>query len=421
MKRALVRLLLLVLGLLLGLGAGEFAARRLLGRGGLPFDAEAERAAVREQLSRLDGALPLPGKSGRLQGETRVELVVHPFVGYDAARDRELDARELARFARPDPTRYRVAILGGSVAGVFGNYGSKPLAARLEAEPELAGRKVEFLFYGRGGHKQPQALLRLAHLYSLGVHPDLVITIDGFNEVAVGTNNPKGGLHPLWPNFSQWLPLVYSPANGVALMDAYTDVRYASRALRAEGERYLASPLSDSGLYAWYVRRRLARLQSAQLGAQKAYLELLDQDVVQPALRGPAWGGSARDAAVVCVKSWRECSLQTWHLCAANGATFVHVLQPTLHDEGAKPLSDEERESCAMPAEWIEGTRIGYPLLRQAGKSLVHEGAPFYDASGLFADAPQTLYYDACHFGEEGCALLADFVADAVLRELRRE
>lgn len=86
-----------------------------------------------------------------------------------------------------------VGIFGGSVARQCCDQGAPRLAALLEWSPRFAGREVVPLCLGHEGYKQPEQLLVLAYLLSLGQQFDLVINIDGFNEVALGTyNNDRG-------------------------------------------------------------------------------------------------------------------------------------------------------------------------------------------------------------------------------------
>src|SRR5690606_30828242 len=104
-------------------------------------------------------------------------------------------------------------------------------------------------------------------------------------------------------------------------------------------------------------------------------------------------------------------------ICADRDIPYIHVLQPTLHDAGSKPLTAGEVATGAAVRHWREGTRAGYPLLRAAGEELAARGVHFYDASRIFADVEETLYYDACHFNERGSSLLVD----ALTADLRRE
>jgi lysophospholipase L1-like esterase len=107
-------------------------------------------------------------------------------------------------------------------------------------------------------------------------------------------------------------------------------------------------------------------------------------------------------------------------VCRTHDIPFLHVLQPTLHDAGAKPRTAEEIEKGAMGPAWQAAVERGYPLLRAAGEELAREGVPFVDATRVFADVETTLYFDACHFGPEGNRILGRWIAARFLERLPR-
>jgi hypothetical protein len=102
-------------------------------------------------------------------------------------------------------------------------------------------------------------------------------------------------------------------------------------------------------------------------------------------------------------------------LCRRRGIRYLHVLQPTLHDEGSKPLTEDERRAGAEPEIWALGARLGYPKLRARARSLAAAGVEVLDATRAFADVRETLYYDVCHFAPAGNLLLGELVAERLL------
>ena len=118
------------------------------------------------------------------------------------------------------------------------------------------------------------------------------------------------------------------------------------------------------------------------------------------------------------VRCWRETTQDLEAVCRRRGIAYLHVLQPTLHDLGSKPITDAERKDGKAIAEWRAAVRQGYPLLRAEGAALAERGFPFCDASMIFAEVEDTLYYDACHFNRAGNELLAQAIAAAFLRSL---
>jgi hypothetical protein len=117
---------------------------------------------------------------------------------------------------------------------------------------------------------------------------------------------------------------------------------------------------------------------------------------------GPDFDHDPKAVMELSVRCWLECSNSMHELCAARGIRYVHVLQPTLYDTGAKPITPEE-EALTLPSEfWLVGPRDGYPLLRGRIDELRAGGVRFLDQSRVFADVTETLYSDTCHLNPRG-------------------
>jgi hypothetical protein len=153
---------------------------------------------------------------------------------------------------------------------------------------------------------------------------------------------------------------------------------------------------------------------------QKIGLETQMTPRMERQVLGPEFDADPDKLMQLCVDAWFECSLSLDALCRARDIPYLHVLQPTLHDEGSKRMSAEEKALPLPAPEWIEGVRRGYPALRARGQELAARGVHFLDASRAFADVDATLYFDPCHFVTRGCDLLADRIADQLLSDVVR-
>src|SRR5687768_10966075 len=103
-------------------------------------------------------------------------------------------------YARANDRQYLVGIFGGSVAQAFCDRGTARLAAALQRHADLAKREIVPLCFSHEGYKQPQQLIVLAYFLSLGQQYDLVINIDGFNEVALGSRSEERGRDSSMPS-----------------------------------------------------------------------------------------------------------------------------------------------------------------------------------------------------------------------------
>jgi len=409
--RALFTRLVLVLG---GVVLAEAALRAGLALAGHPYDAAAARQSARDL---VPSGMQL-ASSDEPRGE---ELFLHPFQGYES--DQELArTRSLLHYMEArDPSAqapYTILIVGGSVAMFFGarvNGGTESLEAVLRQDARFAGKEIVFVGQGRSAFKQPQQLFLTASLFQRGFRPDAVIDIDGFNEVALGLHNLDFGADPLFPAFQFWGPLVAgrgSDVAGIELASAVLEQQREHLTLVRWSERLGLFHSAISGLC---VRELARSRRSAWELALRAYLQHEAADL-DPRLLGRLEPPPDADAALTAiVDHWVESSRSLHALCAERGIRYLHVLQPTLLDEGSKPLTDVERSHLDVPESVARGVRLGYPRLREAGERLRELGVPFVDASDVFLHEEQTIYFDACHFRRPGCALLGERIGRAFL------
>lgn len=107
-------------------------------------------------------------------------------------------------YTKTNKNQVIVGVLGGSVAGNYSIYEvqNKILEKKLQQLPQFKGKELIIISLATGGYKQPQQLITLNYLLSLGQKFDLVINIDGFNEVALANINNQNGLEFAMPSSS---------------------------------------------------------------------------------------------------------------------------------------------------------------------------------------------------------------------------
>ncbi|MBD0310141.1 MAG: hypothetical protein ICV80_19150, partial [Microcoleus sp. T1-bin1] len=112
-------------------------------------------------------------------------------------------------FVKTNKNQVIIGVFGGSVANNFAvdEYITRRLSNKLKAYPEFANKEIIVLNFGNGGYKQPQQLLVLNYFLALGQELDLVINIDGFNEVALSNLNNKAQVEIGMPSVQHIQPL----------------------------------------------------------------------------------------------------------------------------------------------------------------------------------------------------------------------
>jgi hypothetical protein len=400
---------------LVGAETAHRVVRRIQGQ---PYDAASMRAAFVEARNRATQSIPMaPDVVAERDPSADLEIL-HPYEGWDYAIVNLEIARQLAAQDRADAARYPILVLGGSVAGGFCNSGWKTFAEEVGRDERMKGRRVAVVNFAAGGYKQPQQVIRLVWLLSLGIRPAAVIEIDGFNEVALGNANAHDGFHPLHPSRSHWLRQFSAGRTDAAMKELEASAREAKAHVVELANFGLRFGLWRSSLAGTLLQRRVRASQNRVNDAEAEYLRRAARVVDVESASGPPIHGGPDAAMSVVVDGWAECSESMRAICEARSIPYLQVLQPTLHDDGAKPVTHEEEENGVAPPEWIEGARIGYPLLRARGERLLAAGLNFVDASRIFADVRETLYFDECHFNNLGMDRFARFVAQAFLDTL---
>ncbi len=350
---------------------------------------------------------------------------LHPFVGYlpaiahvrpegpvTLAAQREAHAPTSPLFSK-DPADLVVGVAGGSVAYQFAlNGGGARLAELLAAQPQFQGRRPQIVALAAVGMKQPQQTLWYAYLLALGARFDLLVSLDGFNEVAMHeSENEPYGISPVYPRY--WLQRI-GPAVAAPLLGE----RMYLVARRADLVReFLASPLSRSGAaqLVWLLRDQASR--KAVEGVEARLRGLHRFEDLEFATQGPVLAGSSESERLdFQVAIWRGALLQMHRNATANGARSFHFLQPNQYDPGSKTLSPHELAN-AFKEDHRYGKHVpeGYTRLRAAGVDLVSEGLRFHDLSRVFEGVAEDLYVDdCCHLNRAANLRLAAAIATAI-------
>ncbi len=355
---------------------------------------------------------------------------LHPFIGYvanpvDHPRFGEPGfSRQSAEYGFPlnrvdlfrevDDDEVVIGVFGGSFAASLGA-GGRRLARDLRGDLErFGGKKLTVTSFAIAGHKQPQQLMALNYLLALGVHLDVVINLDGFNEIALpSTTNVPKGYNAFYPR--GWLLMVDDLDQELRLTAG--ELTYLRRRRAERAAFFSRPPLSYSmtaGL-AWTIldaplTRRIAE-------AERALLEEERSPSGNYQARGPRREYES-DAAMFAdlVAFWKRASLTMDGVCRRHGVEYYHFLQPNQYFPGSKPLSPEERRIAWNESHpYKPAVEQAYPRLVAAGEELRREGVAFHDLSMVFADSSETVYRDpCCHVNHRGNRVIAREIARAL-------
>jgi hypothetical protein len=387
---------------------------------GVPHDSEAVREEI-EQIQSLNLEMtPRPRNDRQLAASDnpRAAPILHPYVGFEVIDSIQLVDDELAYLhSDADPGRIDILIVGGSVADMFGQteYGTGPLEEFLHADPRLSHAKFHFLKFGRGGFKEPQQASYVSYLLALGFKPKVVINIDGFNEVTLGNNNAQLGTNPLFPSAQHWAHLANWGAVDRNGLDIVLSVRENQRAIERWTNFALEHHFEKSCALSTLVLGRLHLLRKQCVEDFDRYAALMGEMSSHLVTRGPDYSKDLTTAVALCVRGWAESSRTIQDMCRGRSMLYLHILQPSMLDEGSKKFTPVELAHAKANEHWVDGARVGYPWLRKMGANLAAQGVNFVDCTQIFAQESGDIYYDCVHFGEAGNRILAKRIANELL------
>lgn len=323
---------------------------------------------------------------------------------------------------RRRPDRIVVAITGGSVAWQVSVAGEKLLRQELAQDPRFQGKTLQLVRLAMSGYKQPQQLLALTYMLALGAEFDVLVNIDGYNEVALTiAENAEAGIFAAYPRM--WS----------ARMQDVVDPRKQSLSYRLFQARGLRQQIAEDRLHSWLRSSPtlnliwLIRHKRLEHQIVEFEFELRQQKFRQGAgfaAVGPGqlYQGLAGLHAHV-VDLWANSSLQMQRLCQENGIAYLHILQPNQYLPDSKPMTAKEREKFVFPdQEYGHAIQAVYPLMIKRGAILQENGVDLHDLTMLFRQVQEPIYADPfCHYNQRGNDLLAKAIADAIKAGLDRE
>jgi len=363
--------------------------------------------------------------------------VLHPYLGwvlnYDNSPNVEvagdtypvnehgfLDRSEL--FHRRANDKCIVAIVGGSVAWYLSIHGTDALIRELKTSPRFADKEIVIVELALSSYKQPQQLFVLSYLLTLGAEFDIVVNVDGFNEVALHTaENATKDVFYAYPR--NWYARVREiPHADIAHKVYRLQSRRRTRRDWAEAFSRMSIRHSPTMNLLWRSRdRSLLRVITEDRIAIQSHMASGKRSYLQTGPPQPY--ATDKEMFEQLAQLWKRCSLQLHRMCISNDIQYFHVLQPNQYVRDSKPMSDAERKLAVNPDQkYREGVVNAYHLLVQAGDELVKQDVHFLDMTMLFAETPTPIYIDdCCHYNQQGNEMLATAIARKIVQAQGRD
>jgi len=340
--------------------------------------------------------------------------VVHPYMGY--VYDPTVEQSSPYGISDTPPVQHRspdkviIGIFGGSFADDIAYNMANELSEKLK--PSFPGREFVVVKATIGGYKQPQQLMALNWFTALGGDFDIVINIDGFNDVALPALENVPDTNPFFPR--QW-HLRMRTVPDTEFLATVGKIRFLDSVGAKWQSFFRTGPLrySVTANTVWRIGDQL--LYNAAVN-QRAKLPKMSAANTYAAAGPPAPFANDEEMYSALGHLWEESSFQMNALARAKGIRYFHFLQPNQYIEGSKPMGDEERR-VAIRADhpYAKSVRQGYPVLRELGKDLARRGVNFVDLTNIYANTHDPLYRDnCCHVNTAGQRLVIDTVVKTI-------
>lgn len=347
--------------------------------------------------------------------------VVHPYLGYVYDPTVETSSAygisDVSPIQRRSSDKVIIGIFGGSFADDVAYNMADGLTDLLK--PSFPGREFVVVKATIGGYKQPQQLMALSYFTAIGGEFDIVINLDGFNDVALPGLENVPQTNPFFPR--QWHLRMRTVPDTEFLATVGT-IRFWDSVSEKWTSIFRHGPLrySVTANTIWRIGDQLLYKQAV---ANRALLPKMSAVNGYAAAGPPATYGSDAELYAALGKVWAESSFQMHAIAGARGIRYFHFLQPNQYIDGSKPMDAAERR-VAIRADhpYAVNVRRGYPVLRELGEDLVRRGVAFVDLTRIYEKTREVLYRDnCCHVNAAGQRLVVEAIAKAIRDDIQRK
>jgi hypothetical protein len=313
-----------------------------------------------------------------------------------------------------------ICILGGSFAMNFYLDSKDTLLDELKTRGVFRDKKINVVSVAMSGWKQPQQLLALSYFLSLGAKYDVVVNLDGFNELALPfLENRREGVYPFFPRL--WNLYASRLLSERIILQSAESIRLRQKV--QQQKRFFSSPLIRHSNFCLFLFEVLARNVQNQIATATNTLQTMlnQKDQIHSFENsGPQtfeYGDGDRFFEEMA-GYWEVCSRQMDGICHVSGAKYVHLLQPNQYVPDSKRMTNYERAIAYYEGSnygYKTAVEKGYPDLMTHGLALHRDGVNFVDLTMLFKDVQDAVYEDdCCHVNQRGNDLIAAKLAEAI-------
>jgi hypothetical protein len=325
--------------------------------------------------------------------------------------------------------QFFIGVFGGSVASDYAIYQvqNQILPKYLKQLPGLKDKEFVILSFATGGYKQPQQLLILNYFLALGQELDLVVNIDGFNEVALSNLNNKNQVDLAMPSIQHIWPLANFANNSLSTKAMEATLRIQENKTRInQGLSSLqnCSLAACNALTSVYVQQLVnkyktdvlkfeeERIKQQKDGSGSVIYINTNKSVLQDSLafEEMAW-------------NWAKSSIFMHKVLSASNVPYFHVLQPNQYYQTKRVFGEAEKKiAFNKETPYAKSVQIGYPALFKKLPNLEKNNINILNGVNVFDRTKDAVYVDSCcHYNQAGEVIFSDYVGRSILEALGKD
>ncbi len=373
--------------------------------------------------------------------ESSVIERIHPYFGYvqrpgpDFRKDFKYnDAGFISPYDYPykkkNDNQYIIGIFGGSVASNYSIYEIKNqiLENKLKQLPEFRDKEFIILSLAIGGYKQPQQLILLNYFLSIGQKFDMIINVDGFNEVTIAKSNNENAVDIMMPSTNHVVPLTNIANNSLstksiqAMLKINDSKNKLKDALETLDKCQVAYCYALTSIYvqnlATKYRKNVKIFDKERKKAAEQAAGESEASIVYFYAQSPQFKES--ELYETMAEHWQKTSTMMQQIAVNNNILYFHVLQPNQYYLTNRVYSETEKKIAFDPdSPFREATELGYPLLLSKIDNFKQNGVNFFNGVQILDDTKEIVYIDSCcHYTEVGENILSEFIANSIFTTL---
>ncbi|MEG4804031.1 hypothetical protein QUB63_06945 [Microcoleus sp. ARI1-B5] len=331
-------------------------------------------------------------------------------------------------FVKTNKKQFIIGVFGGSVANNFAvdEYINQRLSKKLQSNPEFADREIVILNFGNGGYKQPQQLLILNYFLALGQELDLVINIDGFNEVALSNLNNKAQLQIGMPSVQHIQGLTSLANNNLSpeAMSSIVQINDNKKQLKAGIDKLQNCQFALCHAVTSLRVKQLVNDYQQAVVKYDAQVKQANSDTANSGIVYIPKADSVfpdRAAFDKMASLWYESSIGMNQILSSRKIKYFHFIQPNQYYPTKRAFTAKEKEiAINKESPYIEGVKKGYPVLLSKVDDLQKAGVTVFSAVNILDNTKETVYKDACcHYNSVGEEVLANYVSSSIIKVVR--